>query len=209
MESTNNISKIQQTTSHNSNKKHFKLKSIAIIIAFVIYIVMLFIIHTNYDYLTFEMIDEEYILLYSSLLYILLLGILAGIAKCFPIFKKFYMQKIKTTKQIVQSDIANSIKPSLSDTTNIDYNLFDDAGIVGLEVYNKLSKFVGIVCLIVGLVCLLLLANSLYVGILGVWFILCGLGCFASISFVKALISIVKALISISKNVENLNKTKE
>lgn len=200
-----------------------KTKFILIACAIIVYIVALTVFHFDYayddgyvsGYVKYGMYGESSIIIVSTIVYLLIIGVIVGI-----------MNHIKNAKNVKitaenASDVALLIEPIEEAQTSISpqpnkSSVVDDAdtqyigtGIIGLKNYTDFCQIAAILAIFSGILCIVYaIANSDFRSIfimLAMYLIFGGIGCLILSALLKAIITITKA----AKLYLDINKKEE
>ena len=179
---------------------HSQWKDITIFLLIIVYVIALLILHFNYDYVDYGMMNEEDIIIIASFIFLLIATPIAVVTTRKS--KSATYAKVEdecTNKNIHQTktfEIPELPNPNTHPQDPINNEQYLGTGIVGMEVYIQLSKIIGILCIIAGALSFFfcfVTGELLYAAKWTIYSMIGAMCCFINIPFVKALITIVKA----------------
>lgn len=194
-----------------------------LICAIIIYIIALVIFHLDYvyndgyvgGYVKYGMYDESSILIVSTIIYLLMIGVIVGIMNHIKNAKNVKVTTENASDVALPIESVEEAQTSMPSQSN-DSSVVDDAntqyigtGIIGLKNYTDFCQIAAILAIFSGILCIVYaIANSDFRSIfimLAIYLIFGGIGCLILSALLKAIITITKA----AKLYLDINKKEE
>ncbi len=165
----------------------------------IVYVIALLILHFNYDYVDYGMMNEEDVIIIASFIFLLIAMPIAVVtthksksATYAKVEDEYTNKNIHQTKTFEITELPN---PNTHPQDPINNEQYLGTGIVGMEVYIQLSKISGKLCIFAGALSFFfcLVTGELSYAKWAIYSMIGAMCCFINIPFVRALITIVKA----------------